>query len=627
MDWKKIGLGMMLSWGLLFGSVSLVRAVEKTPFDSYYQNFYQVLPDGKTKVVHQVRLVNKVATIYVTEYSLTINHTNVKDIRVKYKNNWLKPKVERSDNQVIISFSFPDQVIGRDKERRFEIWYEDDDVAEKTGRVWEVNIPTLKEIENTKEYTIELQVPSNFPPVLTSSPKITNKNAPGLIWTKTDLLEENGVKVIFGDYQSLRFKLRYFIQNPTVKYAYYKIALPPDTDYQRVWYESIEPKPANIEVDKDGNWLAVYYLEPSETLEIIAKGKAWLFMKPWFNVSYYVTDKMDSWLSGNEVWQVEDKNIKELADSFRSIRQAYRYVVDRLEYSYKRALEGPDRLGAVGALKNPDLAVCMEYTDLFITLARAMGVPAREVNGYAYTDNSVLKPLSLQADVLHAWPEYYDFNLKRWRPVDPTWEDTTGGLDYFYSFDLNHFTFVIHGLNPYYPITPGAYKNQNNPQKDVEIKFESLKFDDKLYLPKIKVQENLEIDWLSFLSGFQGLKTVVELRNPYNVAVYVDNLNLSFADGSLKVKNQLPVRLILPPFSSYKYKIELSGGVGLKQIIKNGFVNKDQLIDYEVVFNQAKSYGQVRVGIKYWWLGWVLLGGGLFGIGGLIVFVIWKRKQ
>ncbi len=54
-------------------------------------------------------------------------------------------------------------------------------------------------------------------------------------------------------------------------------------------------------------------------------------------------------------------------------------------------------------------------------------------------------PLSLIADVLHAWPEYYDQQQNVWVAIDPTWADTTGGIDYFSKLDLRHLTFAIQG--------------------------------------------------------------------------------------------------------------------------------------------------------------------------------------
>ncbi len=128
--------------------------------------------------------------------------------------------------------------------------------------------------------------------------------------------------------------------------------------------------------------------------------------------------------------------------------------------------------GTLKALNNSNSAVCLEFTDLFIALARASGIPAREVDGYAYTNNSSERPLSFVKDILHAWPEYYDFDRKAWIMVDPTWGNTTGGIDYFNTLDFDHIAFVVKGLNSSYPVPAGGYKlaDSNTNTKDVSIK-------------------------------------------------------------------------------------------------------------------------------------------------------------
>jgi hypothetical protein len=131
-------------------------------------------------------------------------------------------------------------------------------------------------------------------------------------------------------------------------------------------------------------------------------------------------------------------------------------------------------MGALTALANPDSAICMEFTDLFVAIARAAGIPTREINGYAYTENPEIQPLSLVADVLHSWPEYYDKDKGAWIPIDPTWGSTTGGVDFFNKLDLRHFTFVIHGKDDTKPYAPGSYKLGANPQKDVFVSFGKL---------------------------------------------------------------------------------------------------------------------------------------------------------
>jgi hypothetical protein len=118
----------------------------------------------------------------------------------------------------------------------------------------------------------------------------------------------------------------------------------------------------------------------------------------------------------------------------------------------------------------------MEFTDLFIAIARAAGIPARESVGYAYTTNSRLRPLSLVADVLHAWPEYYDSEQKLWVPVDPTWANTTGGVNYFDKLDFNHIVFAHYGKSSDYPYPAGFYRKSGKTTKDVTVTFASSRY-------------------------------------------------------------------------------------------------------------------------------------------------------
>ena len=72
----------------------------------------------------------------------------------------------------------------------------------------------------------------------------------------------------------------------------------------------------------------------------------------------------------------------------------------------------------------------MEFTDLFIAIAREKGIYSREIQGYGFLWIQKLQPLSLSSDILHAWPEYFDLKTENWVAVDPTWENTSG-IDYF----------------------------------------------------------------------------------------------------------------------------------------------------------------------------------------------------
>jgi hypothetical protein len=202
-------------------------------------------------------------------------------------------------------------------------------------------------------------------------------------------------------------------------------------------------------------------------------------------------------------------------------------------------------MGAVAALQNPDQAICMEFTDLFIAIARAAGIPAREIDGYAYTENPQLQPLGLVADVLHAWPEYYDKDKGIWIPIDPTWASTSGGIDYFDKLDLRHFAFVVHGESSTTPYPPGSYKLGPNPQKDVYVSFGALP-EDRITNLNVSVTP---VRTLPFLNSIYS----VNIDNPGPQATYAVYPTVYFDD---KVSSSDYVE-VLPPYSNYQFPINV----------------------------------------------------------------------
>jgi transglutaminase-like putative cysteine protease len=61
--------------------------------------------------------------------------------------------------------------------------------------------------------------------------------------------------------------------------------------------------------------------------------------------------------------------------------------------------------------------VCQDFANLFICMARLLGIPARYVCGYIYTGNT--GPNRARSDATHAWVQLYIPNIG-WKGFDPT---------------------------------------------------------------------------------------------------------------------------------------------------------------------------------------------------------------
>lgn len=501
---------------------------------------YTVNANGSTTVRQNIRLKNNFSTIYATKYALEIGSTRVANIRAYTQDSRDIPMTfAQTDNKTSIALEFEDKVVGKDQERVFTIEYVSQDISVLSGNVLEVSIPKLSDKDEFSSYTVSLEVPKKFGDpalVFPETNQVSSTQSTKVLQFGTTAV--NGIYVIFGEKQVYDLSLKYHIQNPTVSQGVAQVALPPDTPYQRMIYSSIDPKPDSIELDHDGNWIATFTIRSQAEQTIVASASAIIYLNPVIDVPIRGVD--EQYLTPQKYWQVDDSNIQSLGKKLKTPRAIYDYVIKTLTYNYAR-LENSEQIrqGAVEALANPSNAVCQEYVDVFVSLARAAGIPTREIDGYAYTQNPKLRPLSLVTDVLHAWPEYYDTSKHMWQPIDPTWADTTGGVDFFSHLDFNHITFAIHGLSSEKPYPAGVYKISGKEEKDVEVT-----------VAKNEPKQMMDVDVLmnqspvQFLSLSRTVDVTVENKTGsawYNIPVQVA------ADAPLKVsKGDYSIDVLLP---------------------------------------------------------------------------------
>lgn len=508
---------------------------------------YNIGDTGITRVSHNTTLENAFPTIYATSYTLTLENIDPTDIKAYQGNKELITEEITKDNITLIKVYFDDNLIGKGKSRNFSINFNVDDVASRTGEVWEISIPRLSDESAFRDYTATIYVPADFglESYISPDPLTRNESESSHVYTfNKDAIKDSPIQIGFGEFQVFVFKLSYHLENPLNEFAETTIPLPPDTAFQKVYYELISPEPSKTTRDADGNWIATYKLKPRERVDVHAHGSVQIFAAA-HNSLTPTKRSLGNNLLGNEYWQVDSEIISSIASTLNGPKEIYDYVVDTLSYDYERVRPNVQRMGAKEALNNPSSAICMEFTDLFIALARASGIPAREINGYAYTENPEIQPLSLVSDVLHAWPEYWDEATSAWTPVDPTWGDTTNGLDYFDKLDLRHFTFVIHGEDPSKPYAPGSYKLGPNPQKDVYVNF-----------GKLPTERSPDINLSASVSkNFPYLNTVVslEVRNEGPTALY-NTTPVLHTDGQTESLDTID---FLPPFSSKEVEVKI----------------------------------------------------------------------
>ena len=511
-----------------------VYAVEE--FATSYDVVYDVGTDGVTTVTEKITLRNLTSQYYAEQFKLTIGATQIWDVKASDGGGVMEVKKEQQGTSTTIDVKFNQQVAGLGKSLPWTLQFKSKDFAEKIGKVWEVRSPKISSTTNLEIYNLTISVPLEFgePTLISPTPKSQTVSGGRMFLTfGKDQMLQSGVSASFGTNQLFDFDLVYHLENNNLVPILTNIALPPDSAYQDVIYQRITPTPLNVTLDSDGNYLAWFRLNRGQKLDVSVIGSAKLYtsskvknpvLEESLRKKYTASDKYwekDNPLISNKLTEILGENPP--VDPHEKVKLIYRFVVDNLKYDSSRlkdpAIGGVERLGAVTALNNPSSAVCMEFTDLFVSLARAAGIPARELDGYAYTANPSLRPLSLTKDVLHAWPEYWD-ERRGWVMVDPTWENTTGGVDYFNKLDLNHFTFVIKGSSSSQPIPAGSYKYIGQDSHDVKV---SLSENDFLGKPQVAVDVDVGSP---ILAGFPG-KIKVKVANNGNGLLPSTNFGVS----------------------------------------------------------------------------------------------------
>lgn len=508
-------------------------------FENSIKSVYTVQENGNTYVEHTFTIKNLTPTYYISKHGLRTSSTKISGVRVFDKKGNLNAEVTQVENQTNIGITFADKLVGEGKTREFTISYNNPDLAQINGYVLEVAIPKQADPSQYAHTEVILNTPLRFgsatrvTPSTNFSYSLTNE---GIQMTFNELGDQ-GVSALFGTEQIFDMKFTYFLENNDSQPVLLQTALPPDTPFQRMNYLSIDPHPTEMKVDEDGNWIATFYMPGNTAQAVQVSAQALLTLEQ--NPLVPVAPPQTFHTAKQPFWEIDNSSIQELAQQYKTPKAIYDFVTTQLEYASINSLDDLERKGAVKALEVPDQVACQEFSDVFVTLARFNKIPSRVVTGYAYTQNNELRPLSLVNDILHAWPEYWDAEKQNWQPIDPTWGNTTGGVDYFNQFDLNHIVLAINGKSSSLPYPAGAYKTEKNSQKTLEVTF-GKNFPEQ----KPVLLANIESKKQSVIS-MPGFHTLT-ITNTTGAAWYKLTFDLSSEKSGVRVFGDTSIQALLP---------------------------------------------------------------------------------
>jgi transglutaminase-like putative cysteine protease len=437
---------------------------------------YDVKEDSVVEVSKNIGIINLENELSVTSLTQNLEAYNYYDLTGTDNLGAVQFKEidEETSKRVVIPLR--NTKIGKNQVNELTIKYKTKDLLKKVGSISYFNLPKIPK-NNIKNLNITITVPKSIGNLIFISPnKALKEEKDGVIIYKflNNSALDQGISANFGEFQLVNFNITYQLENKSNWFQNQEIALIPDIfKRQQVALLDINPKPTEIYQDIDGNYLAKFRINPSSKLDISYKGSVRIY-GPVTDINsggYFdnIPEKIKKeYLKEQNFWEIKAPEIADIANTLKekdksvvyNSQKIYKFLTENYKYNFEITKKSSvERGGALKAIKREVPLGCMEFSDSFIAIARSMGIPARAVNGFAFSKDPEKNPISINldsGDVLHDWVEFYDPNLG-WVQVDPTW-GATSGIDYFSKIDLNHITFAIQGIDSEYPLPAGMYR-------------------------------------------------------------------------------------------------------------------------------------------------------------------------
>lgn len=392
-----------------------------------------------------------------------------------------KGKEDEDSIEIVIPYS---SAIGIGQSRTFEVRYKNYGLSEATGALFDIFAPGFSEgfkfSNNNTVFSFDTKVlvsrklgEINF--AAPESEKNTTTSYNEFSFSQESLKGTN-VWIQVGTSQYYKFVITQEVKaSEKINKGYYneyKLVLPRDIFEgeieQKVYFQSFDPSPKEIVQDEEGNLIATFKVLSSEDRTITIAGYAEL-SKTGLDVSEKNSGTLDqidtqsnsNYLGSSEYWEVDASEIQQLGQELKGqennvyeiIEKTYQHIVDTIDYSEVKRFGINERQGALKTLQG-GAAVCMEYSDLFLALARAQNIPTRAAFGYGYDAR-----LGVDQQEAHQWVQSYIPAQDRWISIDVTWGESGPTL---IGGDLNHFYTHVASLDPNTPpsVSRTSYGNK-----------------------------------------------------------------------------------------------------------------------------------------------------------------------
>lgn len=528
-----------------------------SPFSVDYNILYTITKGGNAEVSYNINITNLTQSEYASSYSLSLTNTDASNITDTSNLGYSLPyTVSKNSNSTTITTNFPQAQFGYGTGENWTISFRTSQISKIQGDLLNIAIPGFQNKSLIQSVNTQVVVPKSFGKINFVSPVnpqvIYGNNNTTIKFNSAQSYTTQGILIIMGNYQIFNFKFQYKLANYNpIFHQSFQIVIPADFKTQNVIFTKISPTPQKTFIDRDGNYIVEYILNPHQSITAKIDGEGQVF--PTYNAlsspsttrkylskyEYYIYTRAQPY------WQVTNPFIHNLAlkitkgdtTNFSKALSIENYVASHLTYNQKAIFDSNrQRLGAINALEDPTNAICQEYVDVFVALSRSVGVPSRMIAGYGDPPNINVNPLP--PDILHAWAEFYSSRYG-WVNVDPTWQSTSGNLDFFGNVGSSHFALARYGFSSVNPPLILSFVKEKNPQNNINIQAVNEPFSEN---PNFVIKGQ---DIYNLISGFTN-NIDLYIKNTGNQVLRSGNISILSSNNKVLFKSNLKNVAIFP---------------------------------------------------------------------------------
>lgn len=415
-----------------FGLLMMTTPVRAASFDYQLDTTYTVEKDFKTTVETVVTVLNRSSQRSPSSLRLPVSGSAISGMSARYTDDGrdVKTRFSAESNEIVLETTRNDT--GKGKRWSVAVQYTTD-AGRQLGTTYLLSVAPVRELPVVSQtVSIRSDLKLGVAASRGSEPDVTTieEGYQVLRWQDQKGPLDGVVGILVGENSVANVRIEKTLRNATFWWQTQTVTLPPDTNQQKAFLESITPEPSKIHLDTDGNILAEYRLRPRQSINVVAESRIEVN-----NYTYSLDSKsslqdIPQGLAGdyttlNDIWQSNNGGEDTDSPVLEQIKAAYQA---NTETTFNGETEFQIREKRVNSL---------------VGTLRGKGIPARVVYGKVFGDGGRL----LSRAENHVWLEAY-LPGTGWMTLDP-WFETNG--NYFGETDVQRVGLVLRGLRPDFP--------------------------------------------------------------------------------------------------------------------------------------------------------------------------------